>query len=96
METLATENKQLIELNEQLTREKKELENRLSKSFKREEGYKKEISRLQKQLHKSQATELNLNSEIARLNDERNKMNLASNKQIEKLSNKINELEGDK
>lgn len=96
METLAIENKQLIELNEQLTREKKELEQRLSKSFKREEGYKKEISRLQKQLHKSQATELNLNSEIIRLNDERNKMNLASNKQIEKLSNKIKELKGDR
>ena len=96
METLAIENKQLIELNEQLTREKKELEQRLSKSFKRDEGYKKEISRLQKQLHKSQATELNLNSEIIRLNDERNKMNLASNKQIEKLSNKIKELKGDR
>lgn len=82
---------ELIKVVKLLEQENKELKEIIEKKSKEIKLHKDEIKKLQGKLNKERTKRMCTDIELERVKDERNNMNISSNREIERLNKKLQE-----
>ena len=82
---------ELLKVVKILEQENNELNKIIEKKNKEIKLHKEEVKKLQGKLNKEQTKRICISTELERVKDERNNMNIASNKKIERLNKKLQE-----